>query len=55
MTSLFLQKKSITLKMIFFFFDKKYEPSDEIKLRDEITAFYGISLIYASHFIIFEV
>ncbi len=34
-------KKSITSKMNFLIFWKKYVPSDEIKLRDEINGFDG--------------
>ncbi len=42
MTSPFLQKINNIKNEFFMNFWKKYVPSDEIKLRDEITGFDGI-------------
>ncbi len=41
MTSPFLQKINNIKNEFFMIFWKKYVPSDEIKLRDEITRFDG--------------
>jgi hypothetical protein len=41
MTSPFLQKINYIKNEFFMIFWKKYVPSDEIKLRDEITGFDG--------------
>jgi hypothetical protein len=41
MTSPFLQKINKIKNEFFMIFWKKYVPSDEIKLRDEITGFDG--------------